>query len=451
MKESRFALEETMRVLLEGKKYATLRDVLSTMNPADIAALFEAMDERHLPLLFRLLPKELAAETFVEMESEFQELLIRGFSDNELREVVSELYVDDAVDIVEEMPANVVRRILRQADPEMRKMINEILNYPEDSAGSIMTTEYVRLRPNMTVEDAIKHIRRTGLDKETIYTCYVTSEVSELIGFLSLKLLLASHDDELIADIMDENAISVKTTDDQEEVAQLLQRYSFVALPVVDKENRLVGIVTIDDAMDVIEEETTEDIEKMAGINPTDKDYIKTSVWELWKSRIPWLLFLMLSATVSSLILSHFESALASVMGLTFFIPMLMGTGGNAGGQASGTVIRAIALNTITFRDLLRVIWKETRVALLCSLTLAAACFLKILLLDRMDLAIAVTVSITLAATVIIAKLVGGSLPILAERIGLDPAVLSSPIISTIVDAISLIIYFAVATQVLGV
>jgi len=250
---------------------------------------------------------------------------------------------------------------------------------------------------------------------------------------------------------MDENAISVKTTDDQEEVAQLLQRYSFVALPVVDKENRLVGIVTIDDAMDVIEEETTEDIEKMAGINPTDKDYIKTSVWELWKSRIPWLLFLMLSATVSSLILSHFESALASVMGLTFFIPMLMGTGGNAGGQASGTVIRAIALNTITFRDLLRVIWKETRVALLCSLTLAAACFLKILLLDRMDLAIAVTVSITLAATVIIAKLVGGSLPILAERIGLDPAVLSSPIISTIVDAISLIIYFAVATQVLGV
>jgi len=450
MKESKFALEETMRVLLEGKKYATLRDVLSTMNPADIAALFEAMAEQRLPLLFRLLPKELAAETFVEMEPESQELLIRGFSDNELREVVSELYVDDAVDIVEEMPANVVRRILRQADPEMRKMINEILNYPEDSAGSIMTTEYVRLRPDMSVEDAIKHLRRTGLDKETIYTCYVTNEGSKLIGFLSLKVLLTSHDEDLIGEIMDENIISVKTTDDQEEVAQLLQRYSFVALPVVDKENRLVGIVTIDDAMDVIEEETTEDIEKMAGINPTDKDYIRTSVWELWKSRIPWLLFLMLSATVSSLILSHFENALASVMGLTFFIPMLMGTGGNAGGQASGTVIRAIALNTITFRDLLRVIWKELRVSLLCSLTLAAACFLKILFIDQMELSIAITVSITLAATVIIAKLVGGSLPILAEKIGLDPAVLSSPIISTIVDAISLIIYFAVATHVLG-
>lgn len=450
MKESKFALEETMRVLLEGKKYATLRDVLSTMNPADIAALFEAMAEQRLPLLFRLLPKELAAETFVEMEPESQELLIRGFSDNELREVVSELYVDDAVDIVEEMPANVVRRILRQADPEMRKMINEILNYPEDSAGSIMTTEYVRLRPDMSVEDAIKHLRRTGLDKETIYTCYVTNEGSKLIGFLSLKVLLTSHDEDLIGEIMDENIISVKTTDDQEEVAQLLQRYGFVALPVVDKENRLVGIVTIDDAMDVIEEETTEDIEKMAGINPTDKDYIRTSVWELWKSRIPWLLFLMLSATVSSLILSHFENALASVMGLTFFIPMLMGTGGNAGGQASGTVIRAIALNTITFRDLLRVIWKELRVSLLCSLTLAAACFLKILFIDQMELSIAITVSITLAATVIIAKLVGGSLPILAEKIGLDPAVLSSPIISTIVDAISLIIYFAVATHVLG-
>ena len=450
MKESKFALEETMQVLLEGKKYATLRDVLSTMNPADIAALFEAMAEQRLPLLFRLLPKELAAETFVEMEPESQELLIRGFSDNELREVVSELYVDDAVDIVEEMPANVVRRILKQADPEMRKMINEILNYPEDTAGSIMTTEYVRLRPDMTVENAIKHLRRTGLDKETIYTCYVTNEGSTLIGFLSLKVLLTSRDEDLIGEIMDENIISVKTTDDQEEVAQLLQRYGFVALPVVDKENRLVGIVTIDDAMDVIEEETTEDIEKMAGINPTDKDYIRTSVWELWKSRIPWLLFLMLSATVSSMILAHFENALASVVGLTFFIPMLMGTGGNAGGQASGTVIRAIALNTITFRDLLRVIWKELRVSLLCSFTLAAACFLKILFIDRMELTIAITVSITLAATVIIAKLVGGSLPILAEKVGLDPAVLSSPIISTIVDAISLIIYFAVATHVLG-
>ncbi len=450
MKEFNFALEETIEAFLQGKKYATLRDVLSTMNAADIALLFEEMEERSLPILFRLLPKELAADVFVEMESDLQELLIRSFSDQELKEVVEELYVDDAADLVEEMPANVVKRILRQADPEMRKQINEILNYPEDSAGSIMTTEYVSLRPGMTVEDAIKRIRRTGLEKETIYTCYVTADGNKLTGFLSLKTLLASSDDALIEEIMDENVISVATSDDQEEVARMLQHYSFVALPVVDRENRLVGIVTIDDAMDVIEEETTEDIEKMSGINPTDKDYMHTSIWELWKSRIPWLLFLMLSATFTGLILAKYENQLASVVGLTFFIPMLMGTAGNAGGQASGTITRAIALDTIRFRDLPLVIWKEFRVSLLCGVTLAAACFLKILLLDHMSVGIALTVSITLAATVLVAKLVGGSLPVLAKKVGLDPAVLSSPIISTIVDAISLIIYFAVATRILG-
>ncbi len=450
MQNSSVVLEGTIYSLLEGKKYATLRDVLVTMNPTDIAALFEDLDEKKIPLLFRLLPKELAAEVFVEMESDFQELLIRGFSDNELKEVVDELYVDDAADLVEEMPANVVKRILRQADPEMRKMINEILHYPEDSAGSVMTTEYVSLRPTMTVEDAIKRIRRTGLDKETVYTCYVTDDSSRLIGVMTLKHLLTSDDNDLVGDIMDENVISVRVSDDQEEVAMLLQRYGFVALPVVDTDNRLVGIVTVDDALDIIEAENTEDIEKMSGITPTDKEYLKSSVWELWKARIPWLLLLMLSATFTGMILAHFEHQLAAVVGLTFFIPMLMDTGGNAGAQASGTVIRSIALGDVRFRDLFRVIWKEFRVSLLCGLALSVVCFLKVIFLDHMEMRIGIVVSLTLAATVLVAKLIGGTMPVLAKKIGLDPAVISSPIISTIVDAISLLLYFSIATRLLG-
>lgn len=437
-------------MLLGDKKYSSIKDILATMNPADIAALFAEMSEDSLPLLFRLLPKELAAETFVEMDDDAQELLIRGFSDAELKEVVDELYIDDAVDIVEEMPANVVKRILKQADPETRKMINEILQYPEDSAGSIMTTEYVSLRPRMTVEEAIKRIRRTIVDKETIYTCYVIDNNRTLIGMLSLKTMLISDDDDVIENIMETNVICVDTHTDQEEVAQMFNKYNFMALPVVDKETRLVGIVTFDDAIDVMEEETTEDIEKMAAIMPSDKPYFKTSVFETWKKRIPWLLLLMISATFTGLIITSFESALAAQVALTAFIPMLMDTGGNSGGQSSVTIIRGLSLGEIEFRDIFKVMWKEIRVAVFCGITLGAANFVKLLLIDRVGLMIALTVCLTLVCSVIIAKLIGCTLPMLAKKIGFDPAVMASPFITTIVDALSLLIYFGCARVLLG-
>lgn len=440
----------TIEKLLEEKKYASLRDILTTINPADIALIFAEIPEEKLPLLFRLLPKELAAEAFVEMDEDMQEHLIRGFSDAELKAVVDELYVDDAVDIVEEMPANVVKRVLKQADPELRKMINEILKYPEDSAGSIMTTEYLSLRPQMTVEEAIKRIRRTCVDKETIYTCYVTDQNRTLIGMLSLKDLLVADDDDIVENIMETNVICVETHTDQEEVAQSLSKYNFMALPVVDKETRLVGIVTFDDAIDVIEEETTEDIEMMAAITPTDKPYLKTSVFEIWKKRIPWLLLLMISATFTTLIISSFESALAAQLVLTSFIPMIMGTGGNSGSQSSVTIIRGLSLDEIEFSDILRVIWKETRVAILCGLTLAVANFFKLILFEGVEVAIALTISLTLLITVLVAKIIGSSLPMLAKKIGFDPAVMASPLITTMVDALSLLVYFTTATALLN-
>lgn len=440
----------TIEKLLEEKKYASLRDILTTINPADIALIFAEIEEEKLPLLFRLLPKELAAEAFVEMDEDMQEHLIRGFSDAELKAVVDELYVDDAVDIVEEMPANVVKRVLKQADPELRKMINEILKYPEDSAGSIMTTEYLSLRPQMTVEEAIKRIRRTCVDKETIYTCYVTDQNRTLIGMLSLKDLLVADDDDIVENIMETNVICVETHTDQEEVAQSLSKYNFMALPVVDKETRLVGIVTFDDAIDVIEEETTEDIEMMAAITPTDKPYLKTSVFEIWKKRIPWLLLLMISATFTTLIISSFESALAAQLVLTSFIPMIMGTGGNSGSQSSVTIIRGLSLDEIEFRDILKVIWKETRVAILCGLTLAVANFFKLILFEGVEVAISLTISLTLLITVLVAKVIGSSLPMLAKKIGFDPAVMASPLITTMVDALSLLVYFTTATALLN-
>ena len=440
----------TIEKLLEEKKYASLRDILTTINPADIALIFAEIQEEKLPLLFRLLPKELAAEAFVEMDEDMQEHLIRGFSDAELKAVVDELYVDDAVDIVEEMPANVVKRVLKQADPELRKMINEILKYPEDSAGSIMTTEYLSLRPQMTVEEAIKRIRRTCVDKETIYTCYVTDQNRTLIGMLSLKDLLVADDDDIVENIMETNVICVETHTDQEEVAQSLSKYNFMALPVVDKETRLVGIVTFDDAIDVIEEETTEDIEMMAAITPTDKPYLKTSVFEIWKKRIPWLLLLMISATFTTLIISSFESALAAQLVLTSFIPMIMGTGGNSGSQSSVTIIRGLSLDEIEFSDILRVIWKETRVAILCGLTLAVANFFKLILFEGVEIAISLTISVTLLITVLVAKVIGSSLPMLAKKIGFDPAVMASPLITTMVDALSLLVYFTTATALLN-
>ena len=455
MAEPTVTIESTLSALVEGKKYATLRDVLVTMNPADVAAVFEDMDETVLPRLIRLLPKELAAETFVEMEPESQELLIRGFSDTELKEVVDELYVDDAADLVEEMPANVVKRILRQADPDMRRMINDILRYPEDSAGSIMTTEFVSLRPRMTVEEATKRIKRTGVDKETINTCYVTDK-GALIGAMSLRTLILAEEDAVIEDIMEPNVISVTTSEDQEAVAQMFSKYNFNALPVVDTENRLVGIVTVDDAMDVMEEEATEDIEKMAGMAPSERPYLHTSVWETWKARLPWLLILMLSATFTGLIINHFQNQLAACLILSSFIPMLSGTGGNSGTQASVAVIRGLALKEIEFADLARVVWKEIRVAVLCGVCLAAANFVKMVLVDDLWLhngvtpAVALVVCLTLICVVFIAKLVGCTLPILADRIGFDPAVMASPFITTIVDVLSLLVYFSIASALLG-
>jgi len=442
---------KTIESLLEQKKYVTIRDVLTTMQAIDIAALFNDIDQDRLPLLYRLLPKELAAETFVEMDEDAQTMLIHGFSDTELKEVVDELYVDDMVDLVEEMPANVVKRILRSADNETRKAINEILKYPDDSAGSIMTTEYVSLRPAMTVGDAIKRIRRTGVDKETIYTGYVTTPNRTLVGMLSLRTLLLSDDDDVVQDIMETNVIAVNTLDDKEEVANQFKKYDFLTIPVVDKEFRLVGIVTVDDAIDVMEDEVTEDMEMMAAITPTDKPYLKTGVFETWKKRIPWLLLLMISATFTGMIITSFEDALAAQVTLTAFIPMLMDTGGNSGSQASVTVIRGLSLGEIEFVDIFKVMWKEIRVALMCGVTLAIANFAKLMLFDRVGLWVSLVVCLTLIVTVFFAKIIGCALPMLAKKIGFDPAVMASPFITTAVDAISLVVYFQIATLLLGI
>ena len=458
MAEHSVTVENTLQTLLTDKKYSTIRDILVTMNPADIAAVFAGVESDKLPLLFRLLPKELAAESFVEMESEEQESLIKGISDKELRQVMDELYVDDAVDIVEEMPANVVQRILAQADPEMRKEINEILQYPEDSAGSVMTTEYVKLTPDMTVGDAILRIRRTGVDKETIYTCYVLQN-RLLVGTVSVKsLLLAPSDLQTIDSIMDTNLITVSTHTDQEEVAQMMSKYNLLAIPVVDSDNRMVGIVTFDDAMDVVEEETTEDMEIMAGMTPSDKTYLRSSPLDLFIHRIPWLSLLMISATFTGMIISGFEKALASMTCLAAFIPMLMDTGGNSGSQSSVTVIRALSLGELEFSDLGKVIWKEIRTALICGACLSVLCFAKVMLVDRLimgndevSIMVAVVVGLTLAVTVLCAKLVGCTLPMLAKKLGFDPAVMASPFITTIVDALSLLVYFGIATSLLKI
>ena len=451
-------VEKALIKMLEDRKYSTLRDILITMNPADIAAIFVSLEDNKIPLLFRLLPKELAAETFVEMEPDDQELLIRGFSDNELKEVLDELYVDDAADLVEEMPANVVKRILKQADPEMRKSINQILRYPENSAGAWMTTEYGSLRPHMTVEEAILRIRRQGVDKETIYTCYVTKD-RKLLGLVTVKDLLLAEDDETrIEDIMLTNLISVSTHTDQEEVARMLSKYDFLALPVVDNENRMVGIITFDDAMDVMEDEATEDIERMGGMLPSEKTYLKSTVWELFKNRIPWLMLLMVSATFTGMIITGFEDALAAQAALTAFIPMLMGTGGNSGSQSSVTVIRALSLDELRFADMPRVIWKEIRTAVICGAVLALACFVKIWLVDKMllgnqsiTLIMDAVVCVALFVTVLLAKIIGAVLPLVAKAVKLDPAVMASPFITTIVDALSLLVYFMVAKALLGI
>ena len=450
-------VEKALMAMLEDKKYATLRDILVTMNPSDIAGLFVDLEDKQIPLMFRLLPKELAAEVFVELESDHQELLIQGFSNAELKEVLDELYLDDAVDIIEEMPASVVIRILDQATPEMRKSINQILKYPEDSAGSIMNMEFLSLKKAMTVSDAFKRIRRIGGDMETINMLYVTDSRRKLLGVLSVRDLLLADEEDLIEDIMDPNVVCATTMDDKEDVAQALSRYDFLAMPIVDMENRLVGIVTVDDAMDVIEEETTEDFEKMAAMLPSDKPYLRTGVIDTWKARLPWLMILMLSATFTGIILNHYENALAACLVLNAYIPMLSGTGGNSGTQASVAVIRALSLDEVEFSDVLGVLWKEFRVALLCGLCLGAANFAKMMLLDRMllgnnevTITVCAVVCLTVMFVVVFAKAVGCSLPLLAEKIGLDPAVMASPFITTIVDATSLLIYFTLASALLG-
>lgn len=437
--------------LLENKDFPQLGNLLKDMNPADVAELFEDLPCEKMALVFRLLPKELAADAFAYMNPDEQTVLVEAFSDKELHDVVNELYVDDAADMIEEMPANLVKRILRHTDAETRVLINQILNYPKDSAGSIMTMEYVDLKRGMTVEEAFDRIRAIGVEKETVYTCYVTDSRRKLKGIVTVKDLLLAPKNELIRNIMETNIIYVSTHTDKEEVASLFGKYDFLAVPVVDNEERLVGIVTVDDAIDVIQDEATEDIEMMAAITPTDKPYMKTGVFATWKKRIPWLLLLMISATFTGSIITSFEDALSASIVLTGFIPMLMDTGGNAGSQASVSIIRGLSLGEIEYKDIGRILWKEARVAFLCGVSLAAANFVKLLLIDRVTIPVAIVVCSTLVVTVLAAKLVGCSLPVLAKRIGFDPAVMASPFITTIVDALSLLIYFRIACAVLHI
>ena len=455
--QEKYDLEQLIE-LVQTRKFRKLRDILLEMNEVDIAEFLDELGPEETVLVFRLLPKELAAEVFTELEdSDDQERLINALSDKELREVLDELYLDDTVDVIEDMPANVVSRILRNSDPASRSQINQLLNYPKDSAGSIMTTEYVFLHPDATVEESFARIRKEGMDKETIYTCYVTQN-RVLLGVVTVKRLLLSSYETKIRDIMETNVLSVNTHEDKEDVAQMLNKYDLSAIPVVDGDNRMVGIVTFDDAMDVIEEETTEDFEKMAAILPSDKPYLKTGVFETWRSRIPWLMLLMLSATFTGIIITKFESALTACVVLSSFIPMLSGTGGNSGSQSSVAVIRALSLDEIDFSDLIAVVWKEIRVAVLCGVCLACANFVKMMLVDRLLMnnpevtpMVALVVCLTLVFTVLCAKVVGCTLPMAAEKIGIDPAVMASPFITTIVDALSLLIYFFFATRLLGI
>lgn len=451
MQEKSTKLKEAQEFIHE-KKFSSLKALLSSMEPADIAELLSSLAPDELPVMFRFLPKKLAADTFVEMDSELQQQLISAFSDNELTSLIEDIYLDDAADIVDEMPANVAQRILARASAATRAAINEILKYPKNSAGSIMTTEYVRLRATMTVAEAFDIIRRTGIDKETVYTCYVTDEKRKLIGVVSALTLLTSDQTALIGDIMSDSVISVRTTDDKEFVAHQFEKYDFLALPVVDLEDRMIGIVTVDDAVDVIIDEYDEDISIMSAVTPTDKPYIKQSIFTIWKNRIPWLLILMISATFTGLIITSFENALAAQVVLTAFIPMLMDTGGNSGSQASVSVIRGISLRELDFSNLSQVVWKEFRVSLFCGISLSIAAFIKIQLVDNLilhnniSLAVSATVCLTLIVTVIFAKLIGSVLPLCAKKLGFDPAVMASPLVTTILDAIVLLVYFMFAS-----
>ena len=442
---------EMIQELLRDRQYTRLRQRMADMNTVDIAAVLEELEEGDLLKIFRILPKNMAADVFSYLEVENQQLIITSLSDREAANIIDNLMADDAVDFLEEMPANIVKKLLSNASAETRRDINQLLRYPEDSAGSIMTVEYVDLKEIMTVEDAIQRIRQVGVDSETINICYVLDAKRLLVGTVTLRYLLLSPSDAVIGEIMHENVICLNTLMDQEEVARQFQKYDFTAMPVVDNEGRLVGIVTVDDVVDILQEEATEDIEKMAAIVPSDKPYMKTGVFETWKKRIPWLLLLMISATFTGSIITAFEDALSIFPILTAFIPMLMDTGGNAGGQASVTIIRGLSLNEIEYADVPKIVWKELRVALICGVTLSAAYFAKLMLFDRVGVNVAMVVCTTLVAAVAIAKMIGCTLPVLAKRLGFDPAVMASPFITTIVDALSLVIYFAIATRVLGI
>lgn len=440
---------EEIKELLATRQYTSLRQRLAEMNEADVAALLEQLEEDEMLKVFRILPKDLAADVFSYMEVEHQQLIITTLSERDAASIINNLMADDATDLLEEMPANIVKKLLANVSPEMRRDVNHLLRYPEDSAGSIMTVEYVDLKENLTVEEAIARIRKVGVDSETINICYVLDTQRKLLGTVALRYLLLSAPDETIGDIMHENVIAINTMMDQEEVAAQFKKYDFTSMPVVDNENRLVGIITVDDIVDIMEEEATEDIEKMAAIVPSDKPYMKTGILETFKKRIPWLLLLMVSATFTGQIISSYEDALSTCAVLTMFIPMLMDTGGNAGGQASVSIIRGLSLGEIRYRDTLAIIWKETRVSLLCGVTLAAANFAKLMLFDQVGLMVSLVVCLTLVVAVLLAKLIGCTLPILAKRLGFDPAVMASPFITTIVDALSLMIYFQIASAIL--
>ncbi len=442
---------EVLRELLDTKQYTRLRQTAAEMNTADIAAFMDEMEDEDSLKMFRILPKSMAADVFAQLEMDDQQYIISSLSDKEASSVIDNLMADDATDLLEEMPANVVKKILANASPETRADINHLLRYPEDSAGSVMTVEFVDLKENMTVADAIDRIRDIGLDSETVNICYVLDSQRVLVGTVALRYLLIKEPDAVIGEIMNENVISINTMTDQEEAAKMFQKYDFTAMPVVDNENRLVGIITIDDVMDIVEEEATEDIEKMAAIIPTDKPYLKVSVFETYKKRMPWLLVLMISATFTGAIITQYENALAAYVTLTAYIPMLMDTGGNAGSQSAVSVIRGLSLGEIEFKSTLRVFLKESSVAFFCGISLAAANFVKLLLFDRIGVSMALVVCLTIVVVVMISKMVGCLLPMIAEKVGFDPAVMASPLITTIVDALSLLVYFEIATMILHI
>jgi len=443
--------ERRLKELIQQKRYVTLKKELEELNQVDIAELLEELDVHTALLIFRMLSKDLAVEVFAHFSVEHQRNIIAKVTDKELKDIVEELFFDDMIDIIEEMPANIVKKILKHAKEEERSLINQFLKYPPESAGSIMTIEYVDLKKHMTVGDALRHIKRTGLDKETVYTCYVTDKNRKLEGTVSLRKLVISDEDKSIEEIMNKDVIYVTTHDDQETVANVFKRYGFLALPVVDKEERLTGIITVDDIMDVIDQEATEDFQKMAAMAPSEERYLDTSILNLAKHRIVWLLVLMISATFTGRIIRKYEDVLQSIVVLTAFIPMLMDTGGNSGSQSSTLIIRGLALGEIELKDAGRVLWKEFRISTIVGLILAIVNFFRIYLFDTVGPMVALTVSFTLFLTVIIAKVVGSLLPIAAKRLDIDPAIMAGPLITTVVDALSLILYFKIASWILGI